>query len=88
MDSLTRIHPAREPIADHEQKKVALGYVHEAWAEARLDGVDGDCMAQACLFAALIEFVSTYGEDAASTFAEGLPARIRNGEFSVDLARQ
>lgn len=88
MDSLTRIHAAREPITDHEQKKVALGYVHEAWAEARLDGVDGDCMAQACLFAALIEFVSTYGEDAASTFAEGLPTRIRNGEFSVDLARQ
>ena len=88
MSSLTRIYPAREPITDHEQKKVALGYVHEAWAEARLDGVDGDCMAQACLFAALIEFVSTYGEEAASTFAEGLPARIRNGEFSADQARQ
>ena len=88
MSSLTRIYPAREPIADHEQKKVALGYVHEAWAEARLDGVDGDCMAQACLFAALIEFVSTYGEEAASTFAEGLSARIRNGEFSAELARQ
>ena len=54
----------RDSIPDHEQKQVALGYVHEAWAEARLDGVDGDCMAQACLFAALIEFVSTYGEDA------------------------
>jgi hypothetical protein len=88
MTTLTRIHPAREPIPDHEQKKVALGYLHEAWAEARLDGIDGDCMAQACLFAALIEFVSTYGEDAASTFAERLPARIRNGEFSVDLSRQ
>jgi hypothetical protein len=88
MSNLSRIHPAREPITDHEQKKVALGYVHEAWAEARLDGVDGDCMAQACLFAALIEFVSTYGEDAASTFAEKLPARIRNGEFSADLSKQ
>ena len=88
MSSLTRTNPAREPIADHEQKKVALGYVHEASAEARMDGVDGDCMAQACLFAALIEFVSTYGEDAASTFAEGLPSRIRNGEFSTNLPRQ
>ena len=39
MTTLTRIHPAREPVPDHEQKKVALGYVHEAWAEARLDGV-------------------------------------------------
>ena len=88
MSNLSRTYPAREPIADHEQKKVALGYVHEAWAEACLDGVDGDCMAQACLFAALIEFVSTYGEDAASVFAEKLPARIRNGEFSADLSKQ
>ena len=88
MSNLSRNNPAREPISDHEQKKAALGYVHEAWAEARMDGVDGDCMAQACLFAALIEFVSTYGEDAASTFAEGLSARIRNGEFSADMSKQ
>jgi hypothetical protein len=88
MNHLSRHLMAGRPLPDHEQKQVALGYIHEAWAEAKLDGVDGDCMAQACLFAALIEFVSTYGEDAAATFAEGLPARIRNGEFSVDLSRQ
>ena len=40
------------------------------------------------LFAAFIELVSTYGEDAAADYAEGLAARIRNGEFSLDLARQ
>ena len=45
-------------------------------------------MAQACLFATLIELVSTYGEEAAAEFAAGLPARIRNGEFSVDMSRQ
>jgi hypothetical protein len=88
MTTLTRMYSAREPIADHEQKQVALSYVHEAWAEARMDGVDGDCMAQACLFAAFAELVSTYGEDAAAKFADGLAARIRNGEFSLDLARQ
>ncbi|GIK80089.1 MAG: hypothetical protein M5U33_04760 [Pseudorhodoplanes sp.] len=78
----------REPKADQEQKQAALSYIQEAWAEARLDGIDDDCMAQACLFAALIEFVSTYGEEAAAGFAEGLPVRIRNGEFSADLPRQ
>jgi hypothetical protein len=88
MSNLTRAFAAEEPIPDQDQKRAALGYVHEAWAEARLDGIDDDCMAQACLFAALIEFVSTYGEDAAAKFAEGLPARIRNGEFSADLSRQ
>ncbi len=77
-----------DPVPDHEQKQRALGYLWEAWAEARLDGVDEDCLAQASLFTALAELVSTYGEDAAARYAEGLPSRIRNGEFSVDLRRQ
>jgi hypothetical protein len=75
---------AREPVSDREQKRVALGYLQEAWAEARLDGVDDDCMAQSCLFVALAEFVTTYGEEAAAKFTDGLGARIRNGEFSVE----
>jgi hypothetical protein len=85
---VTRMASARDPIPDHEQKKVALSYLNEAWAEARLEGIDGDCMAQACLFVALMEFVSTYGEDAAARYAEGFANRIRNGEFSTDLPRQ
>ena len=79
---------AREPLPDHEQKRAALNYLNEAWAEARHEGVDGDCLAQASLFAALAELVSTYGEDAVAKFAEGLPSRVRNGEFSVRLAKQ
>jgi hypothetical protein len=79
---------ARDPVAEHEQKKVALSYLHEAWAEALLDGVEDDCMAQACLFAAFAELVSTYGEEAAARYAEGLASRIHNGEFSIDLSRQ
>jgi hypothetical protein len=88
MKSLMHPIPAVKPVAQHEQKQVALAYLREAWAEARLDGVEDDCLAQACLFTALAELVSTYGEDAAANFAEGLSGRIRNGEFSVDLSRQ
>ena len=80
--------PARAPLPDHEQKQAALRYLNEAWAEARHDGVDGDCLAQASLFAALAELVGTYGEDAVAKFVEGFPARIRNGEFSIALAKQ
>jgi len=79
---------ATESLQDHEHKRAALGYLSEAWAEARHDGIDGDCLAQACLFTAFAELVSTYGEEAAARFAEGLAKRIRNGEFSVVLARQ
>ena len=79
---------ASDPGRDHDEKRAALGYLHEAWAEARLEGIDGDCLAQACLFAAFAEFVATYGEEAAARFAEGLARRIRNGEFSLDQPRQ
>jgi hypothetical protein len=88
MSTATRGHAAPDPVPDHEQKKVALGYLQEAWAEARLEGIDGDCLAQSCLFAAFAELVSTYGEEAAAEYAEGLAGRIRNGEFSIELARQ
>jgi hypothetical protein len=88
MDTTSRTSEPHELPNDREQKRVALGYLQEAWAEARLDGIDGDCLAQACLFAALAEFVSTYGEDAAATFTEGLGTRIRNGEFSIETQRQ
>jgi hypothetical protein len=76
------------PRAPCRQKQAALGYLNEAWAEARHDGVDGDCLAQASLFTALAELISTYGEDAVVKFVEGLPGRVRNGEFSLALARQ
>src|SRR6266702_5388956 len=79
---------APEHAPEHEQKRLALGYLHEAWAEARIEGIDGDCLAQACLFAAFAEFVSTYGEEPAARFAEGLAVRIRNGEFSLAMIRQ
>lgn len=75
-------------VPDHEQKRLALNYVSEAWADGIMDGVDGDCLAQACLFAAFAELVATYGEDAAADFAEGLSRRIRKGEFSVHAPRQ
>src|SRR5437867_4755220 len=79
---------ACEPLPDHEQKQTALSYLNEAWAEARHEGVDGDCLAQASLFTALAELVSTYGEDAVAKFVDGLSARVKNGEFSLKLAKQ
>jgi hypothetical protein len=79
---------ARGLLPDQVQKQTALNYLNEAWAEARHDGVDGDCLAQASLFAAFAELVKTYGEDAVAKFVEGLPVRVRNGEFSTAQAKQ
>jgi hypothetical protein len=88
MAIVMRMPPARDPRPDQEQKQVALSYLREAWTEATLDGIDGDCMAQACLFAAFSELVTTYGEDAAATFADRLGQRIRDHEFTLDRPRQ
>ncbi len=88
MSVATDVSAAREAVPDHEQKRLALAYLQEAWAEAHHDGIDGDCLAQTALFLALAELISTYGEDATARYAENLAPRIRNGEFSVELLRQ
>ncbi len=67
-------------------KQAALSYVTDAFAEAELDGVDADCMAQAALFAAFTELVATYGEDAVADYAATLPDKIRSGAFSLAMA--
>ena len=65
------------------EKCAALTYVVEAFVEAQLDGLDGDCMAHAALFAAFQELVATYGEEPTARYAEGLPEKIRSGGFST-----
>ena len=88
-DAIMKSQPhGRGSEPDHEHKQVALDLILEAWIEARQYGVDGICMAQICLFTAFSELVSTYGEDAAARYAAGLPERIANGEFSIELAWQ
>lgn len=71
-----------------DERRAAFGYLNEAWEEARLDGIDGDCLAQVALFTAINELVSTYGEEAVGQYAEGLSARIRRGEFTIAANRQ
>ena len=88
MSIATQIRTAQDAVADHEQKRLALGYLQEAWIGARHEGIDGDCLAQTALFLALAGLISTYGEEAAAGYVESLPSRIRNGEFSVELSRQ
>jgi hypothetical protein len=70
------LHHRPRPAARQRTEAAALTYLNEAWAEARHDGVDGDCLAQASLFAAFAELVGTYGEDAVAKFVEGLPLRV------------
>jgi hypothetical protein len=89
MAVVTRSPSAALAAADcAEEKRAALHYIGEAWAAAVRQGIDSDCLAQVCLFTALAELVSTYGEEAAAAYAEGLAPRIRNGAFSLPRSRQ
>ena len=88
MSTATPNLAAREAVAEHEQKRIALGYLHDAWIEALHDGIEGDCLAQTALFLGLAELISTYGEEATARYTENFGTRIRNGEFSVSLPRQ
>ena len=66
-----------------EDRRVALGFVTEAFAEAILAGLESDSFAHAAMFAAFQELVSIYGEEPVAQFAEGLGERIRQGEFTI-----
>lgn len=67
-----------------DQRRAAYNYMSEAFAEGRFDGIDGDCLAHAALFAAFVELVAGYGEEAVALFAARLPDRIRSGEYSLN----
>lgn len=65
-----------------DARRVAYGYVEDAFNEAQQDGLDSDAIAHAALFAAFRTLVETYGEEATAVFAEALPEKIRTGCFT------
>lgn len=68
-----------------EERRAALAYVGEAFAEATLAGIEEACFAQAALFTAFEAMVRQFGEDAVATYAEGLADRVTRGEFTVGI---
>lgn len=75
--------PFFETNGADDERRAALAYVTEAFAEAILAGIESESFAHAALFAALQELVETYGEEAVAQFAGRLPDRIRGGEFTI-----
>lgn len=67
-----------------EERQLALQYLAEAWNTAEDDGVESLALAHASLFAAIATLVRAHGEDATALMVDGLPDRIRNGEYNLD----
>lgn len=72
-----------EELGAAEARSTAFEYVSEAFAQATLDGIEVDAMAEAAFCAAFRELVAVYGEERALSVARGLPDRIQTGEFSA-----
>jgi hypothetical protein len=72
-----------DELAAADARRAAMAYVTEAFAEAVLAGIEGDCFAHAAMFAALQELVAVYGEDPVARFAETLPEKIRRGDYTI-----
>lgn len=70
------------------QKQAALGYILDAWEEALHDGIEPEMLANAALFAALADLISSYGEDAVARMTGGLSRRIQHGEFTLERTAQ
>lgn len=70
-------------MTDDEQKALALDLLLHAWDEALARGVAPDLLASTAIFAALADMIDIHGETAVAQFCADLPARIRNGEFTL-----
>ncbi|WP_404405820.1 hypothetical protein [Pelagibacterium halotolerans] len=74
--------------AEHEERRIALEYLAEAWNAADSDGVDTQALAHAAMFAALATLVKNYGEEAVARMIGEIPDRISNGEYTLDRVLQ
>lgn len=73
---------------DHEARQLALEYIAEAWNSAEADGLEGEALSHAALFAALATLVRIFGEEATADLVANLPDRIRKGEYSLERSIQ
>lgn len=71
------------PVTDQDIRRMALGYIDDAFAEAVADGIDSAAVAHAALFTAFADLVASFGEEAVAQLAEGLPERVRRGDYTI-----
>jgi hypothetical protein len=72
------------PDEQRDARQLALEYLAEAWNTAEDEGVETLALAHASLFAALATLVREHGEDATARLVQGLPDRIREGEYNLE----
>lgn len=81
-------HTSTERDKHGQDRQLALEYLAEAWHEAEQDGIEGEALAHAAIFAAFATLVKTFGEEVTAELIAELPARIRAGEYTLDRSIQ
>jgi hypothetical protein len=71
------------PLSEQAQKALALDLLLNAWDAALEKGVAPELLASTAIFAALTDMIDMYGAEAVAAFCEGLPVRVRDGEFTM-----
>jgi hypothetical protein len=71
-----------------DDRQLALEYLAEAWSNAEQDGIEGEAIAHAAIFAALATLIRSFGEEATADLLENLPKRVLHGEYTLDRSIQ
>ena len=74
---------AESRLSDEQQKKFALDHFLEAWDKACENGVEADLLCEVMIYLAITDLVADRGEELTANLFEDLPARIKDGEFSL-----
>jgi hypothetical protein len=66
-----------------DQKARALDLILDAWEKALGEGVEPEVLASVGIYAALVDMIDRFGQEGVADFCATLPARVRNGEFTL-----
>ena len=77
---------AESRLSDEQQKKFALDQFLEAWDKACENGIEADLLCEVMIYLAITDLVADRGEELTASLFEDLPARIKDGEFSLENA--
>lgn len=72
------------PLPPDAQKALALDLILDAWDKALTKGVEPEMLASVAIYAALADMVDNYGVEPVAEMCEELPARVRDGEFTLN----
>lgn len=72
-----------QPTTD-DQKARALDLILDAWETALGEGVEPEVLASVAIYAALVDMVDRFDQQAVADFCATLPERVRNGEFTLN----